>query len=313
MHLFWLGVVLAASPGPDFALITATTIASGRRFGYWTLLGNRASFVLHLFFALAGITAVLARFPALFSSVRLAGALYLIYLGVRWFRTRVAPRGPEAFSGGSRAAFRRGFISNLTNPKVSLFFLSFFPQVIAEEQFGSIPLIPAGIFFLGNASFWLVAIAFLGAAPARRGFLRARAALGIVFGVLFLFLGGRIVWEEIASPLLHGRAPFGSRPAGGAVATGPAVSCRVTGANFSVAVRLPGRGHRGLRHGATGRRRVSEGSRVMPGRPCPSFSRHCKSRTDPTSSSAKSPSRLLTASSSCSSERAGAGRAPSYG
>ena len=85
LELFILGFALAATPGPDFVLIVDQTLAHGRRTGYLTLAGNRASLCLHLTFALLGLSAILVTSPSIYVSVRLLGAAYLVYFGTRKF------------------------------------------------------------------------------------------------------------------------------------------------------------------------------------------------------------------------------------
>ncbi|MBA4496588.1 LysE family translocator [Paenactinomyces guangxiensis] len=125
---FLIGLALAISLGPDFLLMTKNTLTSGRKIGYMTLLGNRCSLLVHMTFAIMGLSVILQKSVLLFSVIRILGAIYLIYLGYKTLSMRIknkgdkkeAPKDEEQIT--SWQAFRSGLISNLLNPKVSLFF-----------------------------------------------------------------------------------------------------------------------------------------------------------------------------------------------
>jgi threonine/homoserine/homoserine lactone efflux protein len=135
LKLLLLGFSLAATPGPDFFLILRNTLVCGRGIGYLTLLGNRLSLCIHICLSVLGITAILSTSPLAYFFLRLFGAVYLIYLGVKNLKSKLAIR-KEKFSElqteiiSRSEAVRRGFLNNLLNPKVSLFFLSLFPQFV---------------------------------------------------------------------------------------------------------------------------------------------------------------------------------------
>src|SRR5215813_10858443 len=180
-HLFWLGFALAASPGPDFFLILRHTLSFGRIIGYATLLGNRLSLCVHISLAILGLSVVLQQSLAAFLFVRFLGAAYLVYLGSRNLLVRAhasedtRAASPEGISFAT--AFRRGFLNNLLNPKVSLFFLSFFPQFATREMLGESPWLVALSFFVGNTSWWVPLILVIGIPTFRAGLYRLQRIL----------------------------------------------------------------------------------------------------------------------------------------
>ncbi|MBQ0854673.1 LysE family translocator [Streptomyces sp. BH-SS-21] len=136
-------LVVIVVPGPDLTLLLANTARSGRRAGHATAAGIMLGHAVLATAAVAGLTALLAASQVGYAILRVAGALYLIYLGVQsladFVRLRrgavgdaAAPnavqRVPAATGRVGRAAFRQGLISNLLNPKVAVFYLALFPQ-----------------------------------------------------------------------------------------------------------------------------------------------------------------------------------------
>src|SRR3954468_21943461 len=144
IHDFWLfvasGIVLNVTPGPDTLYIVGRSVAQGRRAGAVSALGISSGCLVHTVAAAVGLSALLASSAAAFTIVRYAGAVYLIYLGVRLVCGRDdRKRGshPPAVAapasrttGAAWAVYRQGLLTNLLNPKVALFFLAFLPQFV---------------------------------------------------------------------------------------------------------------------------------------------------------------------------------------
>lgn len=146
----FLGVVLVAYvvPGPDF-LVVLRSATEHRSKGLAAALGAQAGLCVHMVAAATGLALVAARFPVVFDTVRLLGAAYLVFLGVRAVlaarraaRERsagraasaapapAAPEGPGTARGRWRSGFTQGFLTNVLNPKAALFFLSILPQFV---------------------------------------------------------------------------------------------------------------------------------------------------------------------------------------
>jgi threonine/homoserine/homoserine lactone efflux protein len=203
--IFLLGLVLAASPGPDFLLMTNNTLSGGKKLGYITLLGNRFSLILHITFALLGLSLILQQSAFVFSSVRILGAIYLIYLGYvklkNGWKIRSNIQTSQKITKKKFQALRMGFLSNFLNPKVSLFFISIFPHFASSEQLAHQPVFVALVFLLGN-SLWYTSILLIIGMKSIQGFVQKfQHILEIVFGFLFFIFGVKIVWEEIKNYL----------------------------------------------------------------------------------------------------------------
>jgi threonine/homoserine/homoserine lactone efflux protein len=200
-EIFLVGLALAASPGPDFFLMVNHTLSGGRKLGYITLLGNRCSLILHLSFALLGLSIILQQSAVVFTSVRILGAIYLIYLGFNKIKNGwKQPKHTESLDKVTVSpiqAFKMGFISNFLNPKVSLFFLSIFPQFLSSEQLAHQPLAVAFIFLFGNSLWYTSVLWVIGIKKIRGAVQKFQYKLDLVFGFLFVIFGGKIIWEEI--------------------------------------------------------------------------------------------------------------------
>jgi len=127
-------LVLVVTPGPDMAFVLGQTLSGGARRGWAATAGVYAGVSVHIVLAALGVAALVAANPALFTALRIAGALYLLWLGAQAIRAalrRPHAQGDEAPPAISLpAAFRQGFVTNLLNPKVGLFFLAFVPLFV---------------------------------------------------------------------------------------------------------------------------------------------------------------------------------------
>lgn len=126
-------LLLVVTPGPDMAFVLGQTLAGGARRGWAATAGVYAGVSVHVGMAAAGVAALVAANPALFTALRITGAGYLVWLGVQGIRAAI--RGSDAEHATSAttslaAAFRQGFVTNLLNPKVGLFFLAFVPLFV---------------------------------------------------------------------------------------------------------------------------------------------------------------------------------------
>jgi threonine/homoserine/homoserine lactone efflux protein len=128
------GLALNLTPGPDMLYVAARGASEGRAAGIASALGIGAGTLVHIALVAAGLAALLAAVPVAYLALRLGGAAYLIYLGVRALLARpltaAAPLEPASLG----AIFRQGVITNVLNPKVALFFLAFLPQFVDTSR-----------------------------------------------------------------------------------------------------------------------------------------------------------------------------------
>jgi threonine/homoserine/homoserine lactone efflux protein len=123
-------LVIAAVPGPGIFYVAARTIAGGRKAGIASTFGNATGGLVHVVAGGLGVSAIILASAELFTVLKFAGALYLVWLGLKTFREAgVAQPGPIE-PVGARQAFRNGVVVEALNPKTAAFFLAFVPQFI---------------------------------------------------------------------------------------------------------------------------------------------------------------------------------------
>src|SRR3954447_17871578 len=122
--------VIAAVPGPGIFYVAARTLSGGRRTGIASTLGTALGGLVHVIAGALGVSAIILASAELFTALKFAGALYLMWLGVRTFREgrQTMPQG--ASPPGAARAFREGVLVEALNPKTAAFFLAFIPQFI---------------------------------------------------------------------------------------------------------------------------------------------------------------------------------------
>jgi threonine/homoserine/homoserine lactone efflux protein len=137
---FPMAMLLAIAPGPDNLFVIAQSAQNGRAAGFAVTLGLCTGLIGHTMAVAFGLAAIVRASAMAFTILKGAGALYLLYLAWQaWRAGSVAENAVDSPALSGRALYRRGIIMNLTNPKVSLFFLAFLPQ-FAEPRHGSMTL-----------------------------------------------------------------------------------------------------------------------------------------------------------------------------
>jgi len=198
--------VLVLIPGADFAVTVKNTLAGGATRGRWTALGVTCSNVVQGLAAVAGLGAVVVRSQPVFLTIKWAGIAYLAYLAVQAIRSAVAGdyRDPETGSAAGSATgplvrgkgWSQGFLSNITNPKVLVFYLAVLPQFLGPHS----PVAVLVLFALSHAAIGLLWSMVLVAGLERiRGGLsrrRVRRTLDAATGAVLLGFGARLALEQ---------------------------------------------------------------------------------------------------------------------
>lgn len=202
------GLLLNIMPGPDSLLIMARSAAQGWRAGSAAALGIGAGTMVHIFAAALGLSALLATSAAAFTIVKWVGAAYIIYVGIGMLRARLrkdvpADSAEQALQQVSALPygkiFFQGFLTNVLNPKVALFFLAFVPQFISADSTSKpLAFIVLGFIFNFNGMLWCHGLALFTAFASTRLNIKPRLALWLnrVTGGLFVALGLRLALSE---------------------------------------------------------------------------------------------------------------------
>jgi len=187
------GFLLNLTPGQDTFYIVGRSLAQGRRAGVLSVFGITSGCVVHTIAAAFGLSAILATSAQAFLVVKLTGAAYLAYLGVRMLFERSTTAGiAELPAERSWAIYRAGVLTNVLNPKVAIFFLAFLPQFVSTTSSAKVSaFLFLGSVFMFTGTLWCLTLVWFASAMGRRfrenptaGALIKRAA-----GAMFVGLG----------------------------------------------------------------------------------------------------------------------------
>ncbi|SFH41150.1 resistance to homoserine/threonine (RhtB) family protein [Priestia megaterium] len=171
MENFYLFVItcifLIILPGPDTAIMTKNTLTVGKQGGFKTMLGICCALSIHTLTAIVGLSAIIAKSALLFSIFKYIGAVYLIYLGIKslWtWRNKNTTETIEPIAKSkykNESSFKQGFLTNLLNPKIAVFFLTFLPQFVNPESHTFMPFLILGIIYIVLTIVWYLFYIYL--------------------------------------------------------------------------------------------------------------------------------------------------------
>ena len=193
------GFLLNITPGADTLYIVARGTTQGTRAGAVAALGIGAGCIVHTLAAALGLSAIIATSATAFAIVKWVGAAYLVYLCFTLLATRAtsAAKAPPA-PASLRRVFVQGFLTNVLNPKVALFFLAFLPQFIAADApHKALAFLLLGAIFNVNGTLWNLLVAWSVGGLRRVPLPRAATAwLRRSVGAVFVLLGLRLAFAE---------------------------------------------------------------------------------------------------------------------
>jgi len=198
MVLVFMAAALALNltPGPDMLYVTARSISDGRAAGVLSAFGIAAGTLVHITALALGLAALLATVPLAYDVVRIAGAIYLVVIGLQLLlRPRRAAEVAQLERTRLRVIFAQAVVTNVLNPKVALFFLAFLPQFVDATAGPPVPqIVLLGLLFNVQGTLVNVAVALL--ASRTTGWLRSSgrriSVLQRMTGALFVALGARL-------------------------------------------------------------------------------------------------------------------------
>ena len=199
LTFFLLSVVLGLTPGPDNIFVLFQSARYGRRAGLFVTLGLCTGLLVHTSAVALGLAAVLATSPIAFTVIKFAGAGYLLVLAWKAYRAPVGLAQSDSPSVSSARMFVRGFIMNLSNPKVGLFFLAFLPQFVRHDL-GSVPM---QVIVLGGVFVFATCLVFGSFAwfadllgPALQRSTHAQRVFNRITAMVFLGLAARLALSK---------------------------------------------------------------------------------------------------------------------
>jgi threonine/homoserine/homoserine lactone efflux protein len=187
-------ILLNLTPGTDTMYIVSRSISQGRTAGIYSALGISSGIVVHTLLAAFGLSVILTQSTFLFNAIKIAGAIYLAYLGLKMLASKSNTSEQKSLPiQSNKKIFFQGMITNVTNPKVALFFLAFLPQFIHADSGAASPLpfIILGLTFTLTGGIWSLLTAYFSSMATSR--LRKNAKTGVILnrltGIVFIGMG----------------------------------------------------------------------------------------------------------------------------
>ncbi|WP_439443230.1 LysE family translocator [Listeria aquatica] len=193
----FLVIMLILVPGPDYIIITKNTIASGGRSGFQTVLGTVSALFCHTVFAVVGLSALIVKSALLFNGLKYIGAIYLIYLGIKSVFLKESLMRANDKASETRNAYKQGLVTNLFNPKVAVFFLTFLPQFIEEGNTSFLPFAELGLTYVVlTLVIYCVYVQFLAKIRRFMESPRVQKTINKISGVILIAFGIKLITEK---------------------------------------------------------------------------------------------------------------------
>ena len=198
-----VAAVMTMTPGADTLLVVRNVLRGGRRDGFVTMFGICSGLYAHALLSALGVSVILMHSATAFTVLKIAGACYLVWLGIQSLRSagRTAAAPQIADAGAARVtalrSFREGFLTNLLNPKVIVFYLALLPQFIGPaDPVLQKSLLLAVIHFV-EGILWFTVVSIL-VDRSRHFFMkpRQRRLIDAACGTILVALGFRLAWQQ---------------------------------------------------------------------------------------------------------------------
>ena len=191
-------ILLNLTPGTDTMYIISRSISQGRAAGIYSALGISAGIIIHTLLAAFGLSVILMKSVFIFNLIKIIGAIYLGYLGIRMVMEKKSTTEQTTLPKQSnKKIFLQGMVTNVTNPKVALFFLAFLPQFILTDSGVSspIPFLILGLTFTVTGGIWCLLTAYFSsmATTRLRGNSKAASVLNRLTGIVFIAMGIKLL------------------------------------------------------------------------------------------------------------------------
>lgn len=201
------------APGPDFAVVIQQSVSHGRKVGIVTALGIGAGISVHVLYTILGFGLLLKTNPLIFNSVKMVAALYLVYLGYQLIRSNLGKSAATPLTEQATAedlsvvtnastqavtlkqAFLKGFITNATNPKATIFFLGIFTTIVSPQTPMLIQFFYGAWMCMVNAAWFILVAVLFTTGRVRQVFLSKKKIFEMVMGVILILLAFKLIFD----------------------------------------------------------------------------------------------------------------------
>ncbi|CAM2741787.1 LysE type translocator [Legionella steigerwaltii] len=185
------------SPGPDFILVTKNALIYPRRQALATAFGIVTGCLFHATYCILGLAFVITQSIVLYTTIKYAGACYLIYIGLKGLKSKQSEKINQELSLLKNITVSRAYIEgvlcNALNPKLAVFLLSLFTQFVSINASIGDKAVVAGVFVVESSLYWPLLVLFLQSNNIRKAFSNFQTALTRVFGGLLVYVGIRVM------------------------------------------------------------------------------------------------------------------------
>ena len=197
-------ILLNLVPGSDTVYVLTRAIVGGRKKGVISALGISTGILVHTLLAALGLSVILRESALAFNIMKIAGAGYLVFLGIKAVVSKKPffDSDPESLDESPLKVYRQGVLTNVLNPKAALFFLALLPQFVSQSAGSSpLPFLALGLTFFTTSTIWSVVLAF--AASFANALLRKNERVqngaGKATGIIYILLGLNVLRSKISA------------------------------------------------------------------------------------------------------------------
>ena len=197
-------ILLNLVPGSDTVYVLTRAIGGGRKKGVISALGISTGILVHTLLAALGLSVILRESALAFNIMKIAGAGYLVFLGIKAVVSKkpLFDSDPESLDESPLKVYRQGVLTNVLNPKAALFFLALLPQFVSQSAGSSpLPFLALGLTFFTTSTIWSVVLAF--AASFANALLRknerVQKGAGKATGIIYILLGLNVLRSKISA------------------------------------------------------------------------------------------------------------------
>ena len=197
-------ILLNLVPGSDTVYVLTRARVGGRKKGVISALGISTGILVHTLLAALGLSVILRESALAFNIMKIAGAGYLVFLGIKAVVSKkpLFDSDPESLDESPLKVYRQGVLTNVLNPKAALFFLALLPQFVSQSAGSSpLPFLALGLTFFTTSTIWSVVLAF--AASFANALLRknerVQKGAGKATGIIYILLGLNVLRSKISA------------------------------------------------------------------------------------------------------------------